>query len=519
MIDAPSSDALRFGAWRPGALRKTPAKTPTVAILGAGFSGLGMAIRLRQEGIETFTVYEKAHDVGGAWRENTYPGVACDVPSHLYSFSFEPNPNWSSRFSPGGEIYEYTKHCARKYDLYRSIQFGKTVTGITHDAKQWRVAFADGSCVKADYVVSGLGGLHVPNIAEIAGRDDFKGPLFHSAQWRHDVDLTGKRVAVIGSAASAVQIIPQLAPAVSRLDIYQRTPNWIMPRRSYAYPDWIKKVFATTPRLARAYRGLHFSRMEWGFGAFKKDNNLAKRMAHWALIRHMSKRINDPVLRAKLTPDYPIGCKRILISDDYLPALQRDNVDLITDPIEAITATGVKTADRMREVDVIIMATGFRPFDILESIEVIGPSGRSLGEAWKGAIAAHRTIAVPGFPNFFMLLGPNSGLGHNSIIMMIEAQVNYVIKLVRQAMARDAAYVEPSPDAAAAFDARLQNDLKERVWAANCGAWYVGEDGRNFTLYPHNVRAYLREMCAPDEGEYVFSAAPEPEPARRGPAA
>lgn len=478
---------------------------PTFAILGAGFAGMGMAIRLRQEGIDNFTIYEKADEVGGTWRENVYPGVACDVPSHLYSFSFEPNPNWSRRFSPGGEIWDYLKHCARKYDLYRSIEFGKTATAIAHDGRQWRIDFSDGSSVKADYVISGMGGLHAPNIPDFKGMEDFNGPVFHTAEWREDIDLTGKRVAMIGSAASAVQVIPEIIDKVAHLDIYQRTPNWVMPRQSYAYPGWMKGLFAKLPFLARLYRGFYFSFLEWRFNAFKSGDNYVKRFVRRTFNRHMTRQIEDPDLRAKLTPDYPVGCKRILISDDYLPAVQRDNASLITEPIDSITANGVRTKDgEERPVDVIILATGFKPFDILTSVEVTGRSGLSMQDAWKGGIAAHRTIAAPGFPNFFILLGPNSGLGHNSVVLMIEAQVNYILKLIRRAHEQGASLVEPKSDIAAAYDDSVQSRLQGRVWAADCGAWYVDENGRNYTLYPDSVRAYLREMKEPECAEYEF---------------
>ncbi|NOX95620.1 MAG: NAD(P)/FAD-dependent oxidoreductase [Alphaproteobacteria bacterium] len=483
---------------------------PTLAILGAGFSGLGMAIRLRQAGIGNFTIYEKADDVGGTWRENIYPGIACDVPSHLYSFSFEPNPNWSRRFSPGGEIWRYTQHCAKKYDLYGSIEFGKKITGIVHDGAKWCVKFADGGSIRADYVISCLGGLHEPNIPEIEGRASFQGPMFHTAKWREDVDLTDKRVAIIGSAASALQVIPEIVERVAHLDVYQRTPNWVLPRDSYLYPKWIKWLFAKAPWFARAYRGFYFTMLEGRFGAFKKQNNFFKQSILKTVGKHMKDQVRDPDLWAKLKPDYPVGCKRILISDNYFPAIQSDNLELITDPIVEITKTGIRTEDgKERNIDVLILATGFKPFDILESIDVVGPSDLSLGEAWKDGIKAHRTIAVPGFPNFFMLLGPNSGLGHNSVILMIEAQVNYIIKLIKQASATGARLVAPKSEAAANFDAKLQSDLNERVWAADCGAWYVDEHGRNYTLYPHSVRDYIREMKDPVFDEYAFQPVKE----------
>jgi cation diffusion facilitator CzcD-associated flavoprotein CzcO len=480
-------------------------KPPTFAILGAGFSGMGMAIRLRQEGIDTFTIYEKADEVGGTWRENTYPGVACDVPSHLYSFSYDPNPRWSKRYSPGEEIWDYMKASAKKYDLYRSIQFGKTVTSVMHDGDKWNVNFKDGTSIKADYVISGLGGLHEPNIPDFEGRASFNGPSFHTAQWRHDVDLKDKRVAIIGSAASAVQVIPEIVDKVSHLDVYQRTPNWVIPRESYSYPKWLQAIFEKAPLLARAYRGFYFSLLEYRFAAFKKDDNFIKRRVQKRFLQYLNKAVRDPELRAKLTPSYPVGCKRILISDDYFDAIQKENVEVITDSIERITPSGVLTRNGAEHpADVLIYATGFTPFDILASIDVVGPGGNSLKDAWANGITSHRTLAVPGFPNFFILLGPNSGLGHNSVILMIEAQVNYIIRLVKKALEKGAAFVETRPEAAEAYDRKLQAELKDRVWAAGCGAWYVDKAGRNYTLYPHAVREYLREMAEPDSQEYLF---------------
>ncbi len=483
---------------------------PRIAILGAGFAGMGMAIRLREEGFSNFTIYEKADEVGGTWRENRYPGVACDVPSHLYSFSFEPNPQWTRRYSPGGEIWDYMRRCAEKYDLYRSIEFGKTVTGIKHDGSQWRIDFADGAVVAADIVVSGLGGLHEPNIPDFAGADAFAGPVFHTANWRDDVDLAGKRVAIIGSAASALQVVPEIVGEVAHLDIYQRTANWIAPRDDYGYPGWVRRIFAAAPWLARAYRGLIFAMMEGRFPAFLKDDNRVKRVARRQFEHYMKRAVKDPELRARLTPDYPVGCKRVLISDDYYDAVQRPEVELVTSGIASFTERGLRDKVGIeRAADIVILATGFKPFDILERLDVVGPSGKSLRQAWAGGAAAHRTIMAPGFPNFFMLLGPNSALGHNSVILMIEAQVNYIIKLLKNA-SWPGALIEPRPKAAAAFDAALQASLQERVWAADCGAWYIDENGRNYTLYPHAVRQFLREMKTPDMGEFTLAAARAP---------
>ncbi|MFQ5562139.1 MAG: flavin-containing monooxygenase [Parvularculaceae bacterium] len=485
-------------------------KPPQIAILGAGFSGLAMAIQLKNCGVDNFTIYEKADDVGGTWRENTYPGVACDIPSHLYSLSYEPNPDWSRRYSRGREIWDYMKRCAEKHGLYPRIRFNREVKSARHDGGRWRIEFADGARVDADIVVSGLGGLHHPHIPDFPGKEDFAGPAFHTAQWRRDVDLAGKRVAVIGSAASAVQAVPAIATKVARLDLYQRTPNWIFPRNDYAYPGVVKKLFAAAPFLARAYRGFIFSIMELRFMAFKKDENYMKRHVRRIFSKHLKNQVADPELRRKLTPDFPVGCKRILVSDEYLPAVQRDNVDIVTAPIERIERAGVRTKDGvLREVDAIVFATGFRPFDISRSVRIVGPSGVSLADAWKDRIAAHRTVAAPGFPNFFLLLGPNSGLGHNSVLLMIEAQVKYVISLIEAMRREGAAFIEPDPHAADSFDRALQDALQGMVWAGGCKSWYLDEAGRNYTLYAYSVRRFLRDTAKPRLDEYVLKPAHE----------
>jgi cation diffusion facilitator CzcD-associated flavoprotein CzcO len=479
---------------------------PSVAVLGAGFSGMAMAIALKKAGFGDFTIYEKADDFGGTWRENTYPGVACDVPSHLYSLSYEPNPRWTKRYSPGQEIWDYMRGVAKRRDLYSHARFGKKVTGIRHDGRKWRVDFADASQAAADVVISALGGLHEPNVPEFEGASNFKGPIFHTAQWRHDIDLKGKRVAVVGSAASAVQVIPAIAEKVAHLDVYQRTANWIMPRMSYGYPAWARGLFERVPPLARLYRGWYFSMLEGRHRAFRKEDNWTKRFVRRVFEKHLSAQVADTELKRKLTPKYPVGCKRILVADDYFPAIQRENVDLVIAAIDRFEEKGVRTKDgKLREADVIILATGFKPFNLLDSIEVAGPAGATLRETWSHGVTAHRTVAVPGFPNFFLLLGPNSGLGHNSVILMIEAQVNYVMQLMERIS--EGATIEPSPDAARAYDERLQRELSDRVWAANCGAWYVDERGRNFTLYPNTVREYLKEMREPVAAEYIVKQA------------
>jgi cation diffusion facilitator CzcD-associated flavoprotein CzcO len=477
-------------------------KTPSVAIIGAGLSGLCMAIKLKENGFSNFTIFEKAEDVGGTWRENSYPGVACDVPSHLYSFSFAPKPDWSRVFSPGGEIQEYIQDVTEKYDLRSHIRFGAKLSAAEWQEDGWLLSFANGDKIRADYFISGMGGLHIPRYPDIPGAEQFKGTAFHTASWDHDYDLAGKRVAVIGTAASAIQLVPEIVDKVARLDVYQRTPNWIMPRPFMEYSDRMKRLFTRFPLLEKLHRLQIYLMFEMRFPLFRRDRFFSRRATRM-FIKHLEEQVKSESLRDKLMPDYPIGCKRILASDSYFPALQQDNVDLITDGIERINEAGiVDRSGKLREVDTIIYATGFKPWDQMEDVSIHGRDGLDMQDYLKGGIRAHRTVAMPGFPNHFMLLGPNSGLGHNSVIIMIEAQVRYIVDAMKRATAAGAKTVEALPGAADAFDAKLQHDLQGTVWAGHCKSWYQGEDGRIYTLWPWGTRRYMREMKRVNLAEY-----------------
>lgn len=479
--------------------------SPSIAIIGAGLSGLCMAIKLKENGFSNFTLYEKAEDVGGTWRENTYPGVACDVPSHLYSFSFEPKADWSRVFSPGGEIQEYIQALTEKHDLRHHIRFGAKLTRAEWQDGGWSLGFADGSNARADYFISGMGGLHIPRYPDIPGAEQYKGTAFHTAKWNHDHDLTGKRVAVIGTAASAIQLIPEIVDKVARLDVYQRTPNWIMPRPFMEYSDRMKRLFTRLPLLEKLHRLQIYLMFEMRFPLFRHSRFFASR-ATKMFTKHLGKQVKSESLRKKLMPDYPIGCKRILASDSFFPAITRDHVELITDGIERITETGIisKTGEH-REVDTIIYATGFKPWDQMEDITIKGRGGLDMQDYLKDGIRAHRTVAMPGFPNHFMLLGPNSGLGHNSVIIMIEAQVRYILDLMKAAREHGSKTVEARNDAADAYDRQLQTDLEGTVWAGHCKSWYQGEDGRIYTLWPWGTRRYMREMKRANLAEYSLT--------------
>lgn len=476
-----------------------------VAIIGAGFAGICMGIRLRQAGIGNFRIFEKTGGVSGTWWDNTYPGAACDVPSHLYSFSFELNPDWSRHYAPQAEIHAYAERCVDRYGLRRHIRHHVEIAAARWDdaAALWRLATADGEEIAARVAVSAVGALNRPNIPDIPGMAEFAGAMFHSARWDHDCELAGKRVAIIGSAASAVQIAPQIAPQVERLTIFQRTANYIAPREDRAYGEDEKARFRRSAWRMRLHRWANYWRMEWRYLLFRRDSGLGRKAAEFTL-RHMRRLVKDRALREKLTPDYPIGCKRILISDDFYQTLLRDNVDLETVPIERFVPEGIVTAGgRTVPADVIVLATGFRATDFLQALDVTGAGGLRLADAWREGMQAYRGVAVAGFPNFFILLGPNTGLGHNSIIFMIERQVDYVMKCLKRLRGHRSIMVEGS--AMRRFNEAIQRDLQDTVWAAGCHSWYKTPDGRIPTLWPYTTVRYWWTMRRPDFRDFVLT--------------
>ncbi|RBM15616.1 4-hydroxyacetophenone monooxygenase [Prauserella sp. PE36] len=468
-----------------------------VVIIGTGFSGLGMAIQLRKEGREDFVILEKADDVGGTWRDNTYPGCACDIQSHMYSFSFEQNPQWSRSFSPQPEIHDYMRRVAEKYDLYRFVRFGQEMTGARWDADEnrWHVSTACGDEFVGRYLVAGVGALHLPQIPDLPGIERFQGRSFHSAQWDHDFDLRGKRVAVIGTGASAVQFVPQIAKDVAELTLFQRTPPWIMPKPDHAMPDWAKQLFAKVPGAQRAYRNLLYWMLEVravGFNGNPRVMKLAQKLAKHNIDKH----VDDPELRAKLTPDYVMGCKRVLISNDYYPALNRDNVHVVTDGVAEVTERGViDKAGVEHEVDAIIYGTGFHVTDAFDDLDIIGVDGRNLGKLWSTeGMQTHKGITVTGFPNLFFLLGPNTGLGHNSVVFMIEQQIRYISEAIRFVESRDAEAIEVREDVQARFNDDIQRKLERGIWTqGGCKSWYLDAKGVNRTIWPGFTWRYWLE--------------------------
>ena len=479
-------------------------------VLGAGFAGLGTAIKLDEHGFTDFLVVDKGHTVGGTWRDNTYPGAACDVPSQLYSFSFAPNPSWSRSFSPQPEILAYLERVAERSGVLDRFRFGVTVLDLAFDEDDqvWRIS-TDAGDVVADRVVTGSGGLSEPRMPDIEGIDSFGGEIFHSARWDHDYDLSGKRVAVIGTGASAIQIVPEIAERVAHLDVYQRTAPWVTPRNDRPYSAVEKVGFRFLPLLQKAYRtGIYWGReaLVPGFTWDPRLSAPAQRMAE----RNISQGITDPALRARVTPDFRIGCKRILISNTYYPALDRDDVDLVTDGIAEIRPEGIVTADgTLREVDAIIVATGFYTTEQPIAEHVKGRDGRTLADTWReSGMTAYKGTTIAGFPNLFQIVGPNTGLGHSSMVFIIESQIAYIVSALQQMGERGIGTVEPRPEAQQAWNDDLHRRMQRTVWSTGgCASWYLDAHGRNTTLWPRTTFAFRRLLSDFDLDQYLATPA------------
>jgi cation diffusion facilitator CzcD-associated flavoprotein CzcO len=476
-----------------------------VAILGAGFSGLGMAIRLKKAGRSDFAVLEKASEVGGTWRDNIYPGCGCDVPSPLYSFSFAQNPRWSRMYSGQPEILDYLKDCTDRFGVRENIRFGWEVAEARWDdgARLWRLTAADGRILTARVVVSGMGGLHIPAFPNIKGLDSFSGELFHSAQWRDDVDLKGKKIAVIGTGASAIQLVPQIQPEAGHLMLIQRTPAWILPKGDRPISGLEQSLLSALPGLKSTYRATVFGLNELRFAAFKDPKFTA--VGRQQALAHLEAQVPDPQLRAMLTPDYTIGCKRVLISNDFYPAMSAPNASLITEAIDHVEAGTIVTADGVRHaVDVIILATGFSPMDISRSADIYGTGGRSLKAEWAEDIQkAYLGIVTPGYPNLFFLMGPNTGLGHNSMIYMIETQVDWIIKTLDWLDETGGRAVDVAADAMEGWMQQIDDGLATSVWSSGCKSWYMREDGRNPAIWPNNCVSYRQTVLTAPARDWI----------------
>jgi cation diffusion facilitator CzcD-associated flavoprotein CzcO len=488
-----------------------------VAILGAGLGGLGVAIRLKQDGVEDFVVFERDTDVGGTWWANSYPGCQCDIPSHLYSYSFAPNPEWTRTYPLQEELGRYARDCAERYEVRDHIRLGCEVLSAQwdEDANRWAIETSDGPFT-ADVLIAAPGFLSEPSIPPLPGLDRFAGPVFHTAQWNHDHDLTGRRVAVVGTGASAIQTVPAIQPIVEHMTVFQRTPPWVMPHRDRPITNFERRLYRRFPLLQRLVRaGVYWSR-ELIVPGLAFEPRMMKGLQRVAR-RHMEKQVADPELRAKLTPTYVMGCKRILPSNDWYPALQQPNVELVTDGVREIQPEGIVTLDgRLHELDTIVLATGFKVTDISLAYRIRDADGVSMADAWQGSPQAYLGTSIAGFPNLFFVTGPNTGLGHNSLLFMIEAQLSYVLDALRQMRRRGATRIEVRRDAQDAYNAYIQRRLVRSVWnTGGCASWYLDKTGRNTTIWPYFTWRYWQKTRRFDPASYVLSNGASPMGAQR----
>ena len=480
-----------------------------VVVIGSGFAGIAMGIKLLAAGVDDFVILEKDDDLGGTWRDNTYPGCACDIPSYLYSYSFEPNPGWTRMFSPQQEIWDYLRRCVDRYGLAPHLRYGVEVTSAAYDTgtARWTVQTGTGDVLTAQLLVTGVGALHEPKVPDLPGLDSFEGTTFHSARWDHDHDLAGERVAVVGTGASSIQFVPQIAPVAGHLDLYQRSAAWITPKPDRSIGARERSWHARAPIGQRAIRTLIYWALELRGIGFAIDPRLMKSLEAQAR-RHLDKQVADPELRMRLTPHYQIGCKRVLVSNDFYPALTRDDVDLVSDGIREVTPTGIVTADGTeRPADTIVFGTGFEVSGNLTRMKIVGRDGVELAEQWdRDGMGAHLGITVTGFPNLFLLTGPNTGLGHHSMVFMIEQQVAYVVQALRALDRRAADWIDVLERRQRRFVDRVQARLAQSVWSS-CQSWYVDENGRNFAIWPHFTWQYWLQTRRLRTRDFAFGRA------------
>jgi cation diffusion facilitator CzcD-associated flavoprotein CzcO len=481
-----------------------------VVIVGAGFSGLGMAARLRSMGIEDFVVLDRGNDLGGTWRDNSYPGAACDVPSNLYSFSFALNPDWSSAFPSQAEIWDYMRACVDRFDIGGRLRYDHPVDEARwdEDAERWHVRAAGEEYV-AEVLVWATGSLSEPQVPQFPGLEDFRGKVFHSAKWEHGYDLTDKRVCVVGTGASAIQFVPQIAPRVEHLYLHQRTPPWIVPRRDRRVSRLRKLAYRKMPVLQRLSRLRIYATFEALLGVFVGHNDRPKGLVARRALDHLRRQVPDETLRAKLTPHYEPGCKRLLLSDDYYPSLTLPNVEVVDSPVASFTAREVVGQDGIaRPVDVVIMGTGFEAAEPPYAEHIVGRDGVRLSELWKAeGVEAYAGSTVAGFPNLFLMIGPNSTLAHNSMIYMIESHINYIASALAFMARPGVRTVEVKSGVQRRYNERVQERLEHSVWVeGGCGSWYLDHRGRNTTLWPDHTWKFRRLTRRFHPGEYTVRA-------------
>ncbi len=478
-------------------------RTKSIAVVGGGFGGVGATVLLNRAGYNDVTVFERGERVGGVWNQNTYPGAACDVPSHLYEFSFEPNPRWSRRYAPQAEIQAYLEDVARRHGVLDRIRTGTEVSRANWDEERskWLLDTSAGAH-EADILITACGQLSVANVPAIPGLESFDGPVFHTAQWRHDVDLAGKRVAVVGTGCSAIQAVPAIQPLVEQVDVYQRSPGWTMPKMDFAYAERTKSLFERFPVLQRLDRKANFAFHELGAAAMTNSKWLLGPLRALGR-RQIENAIKDDELRAKVTPTDEIGCKRIMLTDEWYPTLTMPNVELITDAITEVTSTGIRVKDGTeRAADVLVLSTGFKSHDFIAPMEIVGRGGRTLAEEWAQVPYAYLGLSVPSFPNMFLLYGPNTNGGTGSVIYVIEAGIAHVIAALGELGRAHADQIEVGRKTADGFDRELRAALAGTVWHTGCTNWYVDENGNDPNQWPWLWSKYRRRTARIEPGAY-----------------
>ncbi len=472
-------------------------------IIGAGMAGILSAIKLKEAGLNNFVIYEKADTLGGTWRENTYPGIACDVPSHLYSYSFAFNPDWSQQFAPGPEIRQYFEDVAERFGVTERIRYNCEITRCTFDNGCWKIEAGDGTTDEGDFVIAATGVLHHPNLPDIESLESFEGAAFHSARWDHSVEIDGKRVGVVGTGSSAVQLFTALADRVAELVLFQRTAQWVVPVANAIYSAAEKKRFRDDPEAIPEVRKAVSAAFIDGFANVLGDmNNPLIQAIHDASVENLESSVVDPELRERLRPNYRAGCKRLVMSDGFYDAIQRPHAKLVDAGIERVEAKGVRSRDgELHELDVLVLATGFRVDQFMRPMEVVGRGGRTLEQAWQGSPTAYLAVSIPDFPNFFMLNGPNGPVGNFSLIDVAELQFDYIMQLVDQVRGGKCREVCASYDAAEKFDDDRREAAKSTIWSSGCTSWYLDENGLP-TAWPWSFDRFREEMKAPRLADY-----------------
>lgn len=483
--------------------------TISVAIIGAGFAGIGAAIRLKDRGITDFVIYERDTRVGGTWRDNTYPGAACDIPSHLYSYSFAPKPDWSHTYSGSAEILDYIDHMVESSGVAEHIRFGHTVDGVAYDAEagEWIIDFAEHQPVRARCVIVASGPLSNASFPNIPGIDDYEGHKIHSARWDHDYDFTGKRVAVVGTGASGVQIIPELVKVAESVKVFQRTPGWVLPRLNARTSGLFKRILTDLPLAQKAVRAAWY----WGHESVALgvvwDTPLT-RLVETLSTANLRLQVKDPWLRRQLTPDFSAGCKRLLMTSEYYPALQADNCKLVTWPIARLSAKGIRTVEGIEhQFDAIVFATGFDVSKAGTPFRITGVDGRDLASEWSRGAFAYRSVAVSGYPNLYFTFGPNSGPGHNSALVYMEAQIDYIVEAISKLFQFGWKALDVRPEAQRRYNENIQQRLQSTTWNSGCQSWYLTEDGFNATMFPGFATQYVNQLKTVDLDDFKITAA------------